>query len=443
MPARDAKNNILFIYHRLDGIGGIETRWIDEFKYLHKHNYQVYLLTNKSAFDPKVAALFDRCHVLTVDITSVSLATDFVKLVDAIVDTIKTHDIHVLSIHMLDLFACAAVMAAQICRIPVISTTHGPLDVYREPFNRLLIQHLAGQSFGLSIYVSKILKSVMSPQTSMTAIVPNLINLETYTHKDTAKQPAWLLISRISAEKFASILRFVQAASDCDIPTIDIAGGGDASELRKHIQALNVTTQVNFLGEIKNIAELIPRYLGVAGMGRVAIEGLACQKPVCIISPEGQLIGLVTTHNFERLKDYNFTGKGLVAIDNQTLAEQLKLHAPEHTQLIYQQLKQALGVDNWHEYLKLYKKTAFIDNPALESLYHKLSYFAVTLTRPFEKDAFFWHLFYETLIEYKLDHIKELYHYYDGSIGLDSAYPNPYKKRTKAKWRGKFKQSKS
>ena len=271
MPTRDAKNNILFIYHRLDGIGGIETRWIDEFKYLYKHNYQVYLLTNKSAFDPKVAVLFDRCHVLTVDITSVSLATDFIKLVDAIVDTIKTHDIHVLSIHMLDLFACAAVMAAQICRIPVISTTHGPLDVYREPFNRLFIQHLAGQSFGLSIYVSKILKSVMSPQTSMTAIVPNLINLETYTHKDTAKQPAWLLISRISAEKFASILRFVQAASDCDIPAIDIAGGGDASELRKHIQALNVTTQVNFLGEIKNIAEIIPRYLGVAGMGRVAI----------------------------------------------------------------------------------------------------------------------------------------------------------------------------
>ncbi|HCN17627.1 MULTISPECIES: hypothetical protein [Psychrobacter] len=63
----------------------------------------------------------------------------------------------------------------------------------------------------------------------------------------------------------------------------------------------------------------------------------------------------------------------------------------------------------------------------------------MTLTRPFEKDAFFWHLFYETLIEYKLDHIKELYHYYDRSIGLNSDYPNPYKKRAKAKWRGKFK----
>ena len=113
MPTRDAKDNILFIYHRLDGIGGIETRWIDEFKYLHKHNYQVYLLTNKRAFDPKVATLFDHCHFITVGITSVSLATDFIKLVDAIVDTIKSNDIHVLSIHMLDLFACAAVMAAQ------------------------------------------------------------------------------------------------------------------------------------------------------------------------------------------------------------------------------------------------------------------------------------------------------------------------------------------
>lgn len=431
--------NMLFVYHRLDGIGGIETRWIDEFQYLNKHNYQVYLLTNKRAFDPNIAKLFNTCHFITVDLESVSLATDFVKLVDHVVDTIESHDIELLSIHMFDLFACAAVMAAQLCRIPVISTVHGPLDIYRTPFNRLFTQNLAGKSFSLSIYVSKLLENIMPSQNSKTAIIPNLINLDKYHYRTNDITPDWLLISRISAEKYESILRFLQAANSCDIPTIEIAGGGDSSELHKRINALNIKTKVRFLGEVKNIEELIPNYSGVAGMGRVAIEGLACQKPVCIISPEGSLIGLVTTHNFTRFKNYNFTGKGLMAIDNQELFTQLQNHTPEHSQDIYQKLKHELCIDNWNKYINLYKKTTFIDNQALEALYHKLAYFAVTLSRPFEKDEFFWHLFYETLTEYKLDNIKEMYRYYEGSIGLNSDYPNPYKANKKIKWRDKFK----
>jgi hypothetical protein len=135
--------NILFIYHRLDGIGGIETRWMDEFQYLNKNNYQVYLLTNKKSFDPNIAKLFNTCQFITIDIDSPSLATDFIKLVDSIVNTIENKHIQVVSIHMLDLFACAAVMAAQICRIPIISTVHGALDIYRKPFDRLLVQQLA------------------------------------------------------------------------------------------------------------------------------------------------------------------------------------------------------------------------------------------------------------------------------------------------------------
>ena len=445
MPPELAANNfneltnILFINHRLDAIGGIETRWIDEFQYLNKQNYQVHLLTNERAFNPNITTLFTSCHFITVDIESPSLATEFIKLVDYIVATINKNNIQVISIHMLDLFACAAVMAAQLCRIPVISTVHGTPDIYRMPFNRLFIQSLAGKSFSLSIYVSKLLKSIMPSQSATTAIIPNLINLDRYHHQISDITPAWLLISRISAEKYESILRFLKAANTCGISAIDIAGGGDQSELLKRIKALDIKIEVRFLGEIKNIAELIPRYSGVAGMGRVALEGLACQKPVCIISPEGSLIGLVNTHNFTCLKNYNFTGKGLVAIDNQEFSTQLQNHTPEHSQDIYQKLKHELSVNNWDKYIEIYKETSFIDNPALESLYHKLAYFAVNLSRPFEMDKFFWHLFYETLIEYKLDDIRDMYHYYEDSIGLTSDYPNPYKINKKMKWRDKFK----
>lgn len=433
--------NILFIYHRIDSIGGIETRWMDEFQYLNKHNYEVHLLTNNRAFNPKTAELFSTCHFITVDIESPSLATEFIKLVDCVVETVDSRNIQVISIHMLDLFACAAIIAAQICRIPIISTTHGTLDIYRKPFDRLFVQHLAGKSFSLSVRISKIIDNILPSQTvsTVTTIIPNLINTDKYQKQTSKINKSWLLISRISSEKHESILRFLQAADHCQISTVDIAGGGSLLELRKRIKTLKVKTHVEFLGEVTDIHSLIPQYVGIAGMGRVAIEGLASQKPVCIISPEGKLIGLVNTKNFRCLKSYNFTGKGLVPIDNKELSTQLQQHTHKQSQDLYELLENELSVENWNRHIELYKQVEFIDNKPLESLYHKLAYFAVTLSRPFEQDKFFWHLFYETLIEYKLDHIKELYHYYEDSIGLIEEYPNPYKSNKKSRWQDKFK----
>lgn len=437
----DQLTNILFIYHRINSIGGIETRWIDEFQYLEKHNYKVHMLTNYRDFNPKTAELFPTCHFITVDIESPSLATEFIKLVDCVVENINSRNIQVISIHMLDLFACAAVMAAQICRIPIISTTHGTLDIYRKPFDRLFIQYLAGKSFSLSVRISKTIDNILPSQigNTVTTLIPNLINTDKYQKQTSKKNQSWLLISRISPEKYPSILRFLQAANECQIHTVDIAGGGEQDKLRKLIKELNLKLQVNFLGEVRDMATLISQYSGIAGMGRVAIEGLASQKPVCIISPEGKLIGLVSTKNFQYLKDYNFTGKGLVSIDNKELSTQLQQHTSKQSQELYDLLENELSVENWSRHIELYKQVAFIDNKPLESLYHKLAYFSITLSRPFEQDKFFWHLFYETLIEYKLDHIKELYHYYDDSIGLIEEYPNPYKSHKKSRWQDKFK----
>lgn len=424
---------ILFVHHRLNNIGGIETRWIDEFHYLNKNNYQVYLLTNKNNFDPNTAKLFETCQFITIDIDSPSLVTDFIILVDSIIETIENHKIQVISIHMLDLFACAAVMAAQICSIPIISTIHGPLDIYRTPLNRLFIQQLAGRSFSICIQVSKILQSISPARQGITAIIPNLINLEKYRYETSELEPAWLMISRISPEKHISILRFLQAADECQISRVDIAGGGNNSEIRKSIKSLNIKTQVKFLGEIKDVQLLIPKYIGVAGMARVALEGLSCKKPVCIIAFDGSLIGLVNNKNFQRLKDYNFTGEGFAPISNQKFLEQIQSHTHRDTEHIYQRLESELCTDNWNEYIKIYNKATFIDNKALESLYHKIVYFSATLSRPFEKDNFFFHLLHETLIEYDLSDIQKMWEYYEESLGLLTPYPNPYNITNKSK----------
>ncbi|WP_350557847.1 glycosyltransferase family 4 protein [Psychrobacter sp. CAL346-MNA-CIBAN-0220] len=430
--------NILFVYDRLDIIGGLETRWMDEFQYLKKNNYQVSFLTPQQRFEPKISELFSIHKFIINDI---DIATNFIKLVNHIINTIHNEHIQVLSIHMLDTFGCAAVMAAQICQIPVISTIHGTPDIYRRPIERLFIQQLAGKSFSLSISVSQHLKSIFLTEAPLTTVIPNLINLGKYQYQPNNLKSAWLVVNRISPEKYPSILRFLQAANDCKITTVDIAGGGKCAELRKCIDSLNIELQVNFLGEIKDIATLIPKYAGVAGMGRVALEGLACHKPVCIVTPEGNLIGLVTINNLQSLKNYNFIGKGLVSIDNETFFAQLEAYKSEDSQDIYQQLKLELSSDNWDKYIQLYKKVSFIDNKALEAFYHKLAYFANTLSVPFMHDDFFRHLFCETLIEYELNDIQKMWHYYEESIGLMANYPNPYNVSTKSKrwWKNMFK----
>lgn len=428
---------ILFVYDRLDIIGGLETRWMDEFSYLKKNNYQVFLLIPKLRFNPKIAELFSVHKFITIDINNIDTVISFIKLVNQLIETIQTEKIQVLSIHMLDIFACAAVMAAQICRIPVISTIHGILDIYRTPVERILIQHLASKSFSLSASVSETFKSITPSISCKKTVIPNLINLNKYQHQFSDCKPAWLIINRISPEKFPSILRFLEAAEQCHINEVDIAGGGVKSKLEKLIKSLNLKVKVNFLGEVKDIAELIPQYSGVAGMGRVAIEGLACKKPVCIISIDGRLIGLVTTENFQHLKNYNFTGKGLTPIENEKILNQLEAHSPKDTEDIYFLLEKELSVDNWNNYIELYNNVTFIDNQAVESLYHKLSYFSTTLTTPFINDSFFQHLLYETLIEYDLYDAQKMWEYYETNLGLTNNYPSPYSNKSlkkKFKW---------
>lgn len=417
--------NILFIYHRLNVIGGIETRWMDEFYYLRENRYKVYFFTDKANFDSEISKLFSIEEFIVVDSINLNNASKFINLINQIISTIRDKSINVISIHMLDAYACAAVIAAQICRIAVISTIHGTPDIYRKPLERILFQELAGKSFSLSISVSQHLNSIFNSQAPLLAIIPNLINLDKYKHQKTNLKPAWLIVNRISPEKYSSMLRFLQAANESQISIVDIAGGGDSSTLRKQIKDLNLKIQVNFLGEIDDIASLIPQYSGVAGMGRVAIEGLACKKPVCIISPEGNLIGLVTKLNFKYLISYNFIGKTIVPISNEKFSEQLNNHTFESSQYIYNLLKVNLSAENWNRYIKLYKQVEFIDNKALESFYYKLEYFAPTLSTPFFNEDIFKTLLFETIVEYKLNDLQTMWLYYTANNGLHNRYPNP------------------
>ncbi|WP_227430617.1 glycosyltransferase [Psychrobacter sp. I-STPA6b] len=432
---KSESNNILFSYHRLDCIGGIETRLIDEFDYLQRQNFQVFFLTNKNRCDPQVCEIFSHCQFITIDIDNISYAPDFIKLVDSTINAIEIHGITLVSIHALDLFTLATVMAAQICKVPVIATVHGVIDIYRQPFYQILIQQFTNKSFSQLIFVSKTTQNLGAHIGSCQSyLIPNLINLDKYQFHNQDEQNGWLIVSRISHEKFPSIMAFLKAAETCNINKVSIAGGGNPEALQQRIIQANITITIEFLGERTDIATLIPQYEGIAGMARVALEGLACKKPVCIISPEGTLKGLVMPNNFMRLKDYNFTGKSLLTISENDFVNQLQNLRPKDIQTNYELLNQHLSTKKWLEYIPIYKKASFIDNPELEALYHKIAYYAPMLQTPFEKDEFFHQLFIETLRQFELKEVENSWWLHKQDNDLFKSYPSPFSPRKKEKF---------
>ena len=368
-----SNKKILFAYHRLDVIGGIETRWIDEFKYLKKNNYHITLLAPSEKINPGIAKLLSIDNLVPVCVNDLDSANNFISLVNCIIDTIRTQNIDVISVHMFNKFVFASIIAAQICKIPIISTVHGTPDIYKKPIERIIYQHFSDKSIGLSVTVSRHLDAILKTQSPQACIIPNLINLEKYKAQT-----------------------------------------------------------------INDIASLIPKYRGIAGLGRVALEGLASRKPVCILTPDGNLIGLVTTDNFRYLKDYNFMGKTLNPIDETEFKRQLESHTSTDSEDIYQLLSSTLSTENWPKFIEKYNRVEFVPNAALEAFYHKLDYFANAMSAPFFNDPLFIHLLKETVIEYNLGDINHLLDFYNNSYGLQKKYPSPIKMKSRMSLKQRF-----
>lgn len=188
--------NILFAYHRLDILGGIETRWIDEFKYLQKNSFKVHVAVPKVSYKAHIGKTLSPDNIILIDSNKIERAVNFLALVHEITQAIKLYKIDIISVHMQDLFALAAVIAAQRCKIPVISTIHGTPDIYRIPLHRLLIQNLASKSYSLAITVSGAFRYLLPQNDLKKHTIPNLIDFNKFNDNEYIPDyNKWLLVS--------------------------------------------------------------------------------------------------------------------------------------------------------------------------------------------------------------------------------------------------------
>lgn len=127
-----------------------------------------------------------------------------------------------------------------------------------------------------------------------------------------------LIASRLAHEKIQSIYHLMQITErlikDGKNVTLRIAGDGpEKNELQHHADNLNKRlggTYVQLLGYIENIYEEICKGDIIFGKGRSAIEPLLIHRISSVIG-ENQTFALCRGDNFNNLRSYNFSGRGI------------------------------------------------------------------------------------------------------------------------------------
>ncbi|MCD0504145.1 glycosyltransferase [Bordetella petrii] len=221
-----------------------------------------------------------------------------------------------------------ALLAAKLEGVPYIATLHGPssLDAGYGPFNDFLLGGMVLGHADRVIAVSEEVGQLAAPYVGpdVLAVQPNAVDTEVFEAGPAPVEASrWLLVSRLDAFKIVGIRQFAKEARAAGLPGIDVAGDGPAQgHLQEQLAQDGLGEFVRFLGVRTDIAELMRASAGVAGMGRVLLEGLASGRPCCLVGYDG-VKGMVDATLFDAAASANFSGRNLPNIGSGQLREQL------------------------------------------------------------------------------------------------------------------------
>lgn len=220
-----------------------------------------------------------------------------------------------------------ASIAGKITGVPVVATVHGRSQYdLRSRFSRKFSQKI--------IFVSQfVLKaSIRFPEIQYKSVfIPNGV---TITNNKTALNIGQIsYISRIDKRHSSVILLMIQEilprmVIDFPMVTFNIIGEGDYLPKVKE-EALRLNKGLNkevciISGYRADINEIIQNSTLVMGVGRVALESLACSTPILSINQK-RMGTIVTSDNYAFYKANNFVAVGNSAPDSDSLLHQLQI----------------------------------------------------------------------------------------------------------------------
>jgi glycosyltransferase involved in cell wall biosynthesis len=220
------------------------------------------------------------------------------------------------------LIAC---IVGKITGIPVVVTVHGRT---RHDLRSWISRSYPGKIIFVSRYILEESARFESIR-HKSVFIPNGVSV---SHCKSEKHNYSIsYISRIDKKHSLVILLIIrkvmcQLNTKFPMVTFNIIGEGDfLSEIKKEAMRLNKELKREaciVCGFIPEVKEIIERSELVMGVGRVALEALACGVPVLSINQK-RMGSIISTDNYSFYKDSNFVAVGNHAPDEKSLIDVL------------------------------------------------------------------------------------------------------------------------
>ncbi|AZD89462.1 MULTISPECIES: glycosyltransferase [Pseudomonas] len=338
-------------------IGGLETHIRSESASLINFGCEIHLAVGELFDDlllpPNIASVTKGLE-FGVHITSEQL----ISSVERLREIIREKNIDFLHAHPFTSLI-PSFIAAELEGIPFGLTLHGPASFasYYGPVYDLLLKSIILPRADLIVAVSKEVEKIAAPYVTerRVSIIPNGVSFPKDTieiHSDNI-DPRWILVSRLDAMKSVGVADFVYKAKEAGIPGVVLVGDGPAKkDLVEKISQNGLVEFVEFYGVSDDVHNLMQKFTGVAGMGRVVLEGISAKRPVALVGYDG-VKGILDQLIFDLAAETNFSGRGLKTIDSESFRKQLGCVSNSEESQIYKLAMESFEETMlWEKFLK-------------------------------------------------------------------------------------------
>jgi glycosyltransferase involved in cell wall biosynthesis len=307
--------------------GGLETHIAGEVRHLSNLGFDAHVAVGRNYRRDGVPG---NCKSVTTDIVfgPEATAADLVQAVDSLVGLVREHSIQYIHCHPFGCFF-PAYLASQEAGVPFIFSVHSPasLEVVFGPLYEVLLYGLVLPNASLVCCVSGETLSLARAYVpdERCVLLPNGVDVELFAPAGGASCERWAIVSRLDSLKVDGIKRFLQVAHEAGMSGgFDIIGDGpSASDLEAFVNGNeSLAMKVSLKGFHPAVWEVLGDYAGVAGMGRVVLEGLATGRPTVLVGYDGPK-GLLDDELIAIASGWNFSGRGVPTIGPEQLHGQM------------------------------------------------------------------------------------------------------------------------
>jgi glycosyltransferase involved in cell wall biosynthesis len=304
--------NVLMLLDKLN-IGGTETNVLASTKELLKKGVKVVIAGRPGLMMEEFKKL--DCPVYT------QFPYEREYILKALLNIVKKHEINILHAHQLPSGRYARRMSDKL-GIPLIFTAHG--TYYRKKKISNLLLSKSHKAKVTAVSVSPPVLDWLQRQGIQNVLIPNGISMQDFCFNNfstlrqeiglTQQEPIALYASRLAWDKVKVCRQFIEAGVDVRnryFPSLHlvIVGSGKYSwKIKSLVDSIHKQSGENFIHLLGSRNDMASMYSGstcVVGTGRVALESMACERPVIAMGTRG-LFGIVEPPNFTKAWEHYF-----------------------------------------------------------------------------------------------------------------------------------------